>query len=186
MERQLNETTIREKAYRALVDALSPKTGLIAEQIKEQIGSMVGVWNTFIKKVWNHEFFIELPSEDGGDLNYRFPIVKEGVRRSDVSEGSSSMKDVVDVAFPIIAQMSIGKEGFPIYLDEFGGTFDAVHSENVIKLIKDLSDSRRFGYVVLISHNESVQNAFPDADIIVLDDRNIELDREYNTCVEFK
>ena len=91
----------------------------------------------------------------------------DGTFRDDISKGSSSMKAIVNTTFSILAHYSFGLSGYPVYLDEFDGTFDGVHSDNVIKLVKDLADSGRFNHVIIISHNEKIQKAFPTAEVLI-------------------
>lgn len=183
---QLKKASLDVKVYKTLVDVINPKTGLIAERMHAQVGSKVDGINTIIKKIWSYDFRVKMPSLEGGQLDYKFPIEVDGVVRSDISKGSGSMVHIVDTSFAALAHHSMGLEGYPIYLDEFDSTFDAVHSNNMIHMVKDLADSGRYGYVVVISHDEDIQNAFPEAEILVLDDRNLSDNKGINSHVTFK
>ena len=55
----------------------------------------------------------------------------------------------------------------------------------MVGLVRDLADSDRFNHVVVISHNETIQNAFPNAEILVLDDRNLDMNKAMNTHAKF-
>lgn len=182
---QLNKASLDVKTYKALVDTINPRTGLIAERMHAQVGSKVDGINKIIKKIWNYDFIVKMPSLEGGQLDYKFPIEVDGTVRSDISKGSGSMVHIVDTSFAALVHHSMDMEGYPIYLDEFDSTFDAVHSNNMIHMVKDLADSGRYGYVIVITHDEDIQNAFPEAEILVLDDRNLTSNKGVNTHATF-
>lgn len=186
LESQLTKITLETQAFKTLSDAMSPKSGLIADRIRIQIGSKIEGINTIINKIWNYDYKIHMPDFTSGSLDYKFPITVGKTERSDISKGSGSMKCIVDTAFMVVAHHSLQLDGYPIFLDEFDAPFDGVHTENMIALIKDLADSGRYAHVVVISHDESIQNAFPDAEVLVLDDRNLSADLEVNTHATFK
>lgn len=174
LEKQFDKARVEQKAFKLLVDTMDPKTGLIADQIKLQIGTIVDGMNRIIEKIWSYPLKILMPENDDGKLDYKFPILVNGKRRSDVSEGSSSMRVIVNSTFSILTHYSLGLQGYNVHLDEFDGTFDGAHTENVIGIIKELAESGKFGHVIVVSHDDRVQNAFPTADTIVLDKRNLE------------
>lgn len=182
---QLDKTNLDVEAYKSMVDAINPRTGLIAERMYAQIGSKIEGINTIISKVWNYDFTVKMPDITSGRLDYRFPILSAGTERSDISKGSGSMRDIVDTAFAILVHHSLKLDGFPIYLDEFDSPFDGVHTSNMVSMVKDLADSGRYGHVVVISHDENIQAAFPDAEVLVLDDRNLDSNKTVNTHVTF-
>lgn len=185
LEVQLEKNKVEEEAYRLLTDAMSPKTGLIAEQIVQQIGALVSGVNQMIKRVWGYPLYIEMAEIDGNDLDYKFPMRVEDVFRKDISEGSDSMMEIVNRAFVVTGYYSLDLTDYPLFLDEPGRTFDGVHSKNLIPLIKDLGDSDRFCQVIIISHDQDCQTAFPNSETIILDDRNIQYPHPYNEHVEF-
>lgn len=185
LKNQLDLANLNVDTYKAMVDAINPKSGLIAERMHFQIGSKIDGINKIISKIWNYDFVVKMPDVESGNLDYRFPIVAEGQERADIRLGSGSMRDIVDTAFAILVHHSLELEGYPIYLDEFDSPFDGVHTNNMVHMVKDLADSGRYSHVVVISHDESIQNAFPDAEILVLDDRNLDTNTRTNTHVEF-
>ncbi len=174
LEKQLVKAKLEQKAYKLLVATMDPKTGFIAEQIKLQIGTIVDGMNKIIEKIWSYPLKILMPGNDDGKLDYKFPILVNGKRRNDISEGSSSMKVIVNSTFSILAHYSLGLEGYNVHLDEFDGTFDGAHTENVIGIIRELAESGKFGHVIVVSHDDKVQQAFPTADTVILDTRNLE------------
>lgn len=186
LEQQLEKKLIEQAAYKHLTDAMSPKTGLIAEQITAQIGAIVGGVNQMIKRVWQHPLFIQMPEREGGDLDYKFPIVDENRLRRDIADGSDSMLEIVNRAFVLTLYYCLNMTGYPLFLDEPGRTFDETHAQNLIPLIKDLVDSDRFSQILIISHDSDTQRAFPDSEVIIIDDRNINYPHPYNEHVEFE
>lgn len=185
-EAQLAIAEKNVESYKTLVDVINPKTGLIAERMHAQIGAKIEGINRIISKIWNYDFIVKMPDVEMGSLDYRFPIVAGGKERSDISKGSGSMRDIVDTAFAILVHHSLDLTGYPIYLDEFDSPFDGVHTSNMVSMVKDLSDSGRYSHVVVISHDENIQSAFPDAEILVLDDRNLDNLAHTNTHVTFQ
>ncbi len=186
LKNQLDKANLNVDSYKAMVDAINPKNGLIAERMHAQIGSKVDGINKIISKIWNYDFVVKMPDVESGNLDYRFPIVAEGQERADIRLGSGSMRDIVDTAFAILVHHSLELTGYPIYLDEFDSPFDGVHTNNMVHMVKDLADTGRYSHVVVISHDENIQNAFPDAEILVLDDRNLDSSTKTNTHVEFR
>lgn len=186
LEQQLEKKLIEQSAYKHLTDAMSPKTGLIAEQITAQIGAIVGGVNQMLKRVWNHPMYIQMPEREGVDLDYKFPIIDENRPRKDIADGSDSMLEIVNRAFVLTLYYSLNMTGFPLFLDEPGRTFDETHAHNLIPLIKDLVDSDRFSQILIISHDPDNQRAFPNSETIIIDDRNINYPHPYNEHVEFE
>lgn len=186
LELQLEKKLIEQQAYKHLTDAMSPKTGLIAEQITAQIGAIVGGVNSMIKRVWQHPLFIQMPEREGTDLDYKFPIVDETRHRKDIADGSDSMLEIVNRAFVLTLYYCLNMTGYPLFLDEPGRTFDEAHAHNLIPLVKDLVDSDRFSQILIISHDSDNQRAFPDSEVIIICDRNINYPHRYNEHVEFE
>lgn len=185
LTRQLNKIDLDVASYKMLADAMSPRSGLIADRIRSQASAQVTGINQIIDKIWNYDFRMEMPADTSGLLDYKFPMTVAGVTRSDIKDGSGSMRHIIDTAFALLAHYSLNLVGYPIFLDEFDSTFDGVHSENMVGLVRDLAESGRFNHVVVISHNETIQNAFPTADILVLDDRNLDMNKDINTHASF-
>lgn len=185
LEVQLEKAKIEFEAYDKLVDVMCPKSGLIAEQLSAQLGALIGGMNQMIQRVWSYPLHIEVGDFEQNDLDYKFPIVADGIKRKDVAAGSDSLKEIVNRTFVIVSYFCLDLTDYPLYLDEPGRTFDAAHSHNLIPMIKDLTDSSRFSQIFLISHDSDTQIAFPNSQTIILDDRNINYPHIYNAHVEF-
>lgn len=185
-EAVLNELTTQiallekqEAAYKEVAKALSPVDGLIAEGMLGFIRHYVDAMNALIERVWSYPLRVKDCSleEDTAELNYKFPMeVGHNVDPvPDVSKGSSGMKDIVNMAFKVVAMHKAGLSGYPLVLDEFGRAFDEEHREAAMRAIKHIIDSLGFSQIFMISHYESCWGAFDNAQICVLDKRNITL-----------
>lgn len=176
---------IRLEATKALVDALCPKTGLIAEQITLQLSGIISGVNQMIQRVWGYPLYILPGIEAGDELKYKFPLIVDDKERPDVANGSGASVDIIDIAFVLTGYICMNLNEYPLWIDELGATFDEVHRHNLIPLMKDLIDSERFSQVLIISHSLDGQTAFPNSETIILDDRNINYPHQYNRHVEF-
>lgn len=187
LEVALEKAKLDELCYKRLIDELSPKDGMIAERITHQINSLVVDMNAVIDQIWGYPLVILPCGLDGEDLDYMFPMYVGSVDnpKKDVSQGSLSMKSIINLAFRLVAYRRLHLSDFPLYLDEVGNDFDPVHKHNMIPAIKDLVDDVQFSQVIMISHFLDAQLAFPGAEVIILDDSHVQFDRPYNQHVEF-
>jgi recombinational DNA repair ATPase RecF len=174
------------KAHEALADALSPTDGLIAEGMLGFIRHYVARMNALIAKVWTYRMVVHDCSteEESAELNYKFPITIAGNSEptEDVGKGSSGQQEMVDLAFRIVAAQCLRLDRGPLSLDEFGKTFDESHREAATNVISQLMDQLSFSQLFMISHYESCYGAFYNAQITVVDKRNITVpaNRTYN------
>lgn len=186
LKKQIADLEHAEKAYKALADALSPTDGLIAEGMLGFIRNYVARMNALIAKVWTYRMEVKDCSteEDSAELNYKFPLVIVGNPEptEDVSKGSSGQQEMVDLAFRIVAAQCLGLDKGPLSLDEFGKTFDESHREAATNVVRQLIEQLSFSQLFMISHYESCYGAFYNAQITVVDKRNITLpaNRKYN------
>ena len=181
----------REKSLQALLRALSPTEGLIAEGMLGFIRHFIEQMNEFVSKIWSYEFEImscEVSSSESVDLNYRFPIKVPGriKPRKDVKEGSSGMTEITDLAFRYVAMQYLGLGGHPIYLDEFGRTFDQAHKAASVNVIKAMADQNIFPQVFLISHDHGQYGALANCEVMVLNPLNVStpMGTKFNLHVE--
>jgi ABC-type molybdenum transport system ATPase subunit/photorepair protein PhrA len=83
----------------------------------------------------------------------------------------------------LVVYKFLGLEGYPLYLDELGRTFDEVHRLNLTLALKDLMDDETYSQVFFISHSFESQNSYPNSQIAVIDDSHVSLKRAYNEHV---
>jgi hypothetical protein len=175
-----------EKAFKALADALSPTDGLIAEGMLGFIRNFVARWNALIAKIWTYRMEVHDCSteEESAELNYKFPVTTPNLPKptGDVNETSSGQKEMLDLGFRVVAAQCLGLDKGPLSLDEFGKTFDEAHQSAATQVILQLLEQLNFSQLFMISHYESCYGAFYNAQITVMDKRNITVpaNRKFN------
>lgn len=169
-----------ERVYATLANALSPKSGLIAENIVGFINDFIASMNRVIAEVWAHPLeLIPLSFEDGEevDLDYKFPFVvgEARSRRDDLCQGSLGMEYIFDIAFKLTAMQSLGLKGYPIFLDEFGGNLDDAHKEASVHMIDTIMSGYDISQMFMVSHNVSSYGAFVNSETFVLCNKNLKV-----------
>jgi len=71
----------------------------------------------------------------------------------------------------------------PLYLDEFGSTFDEQHRQNLIPFVNRMLELGQVEQIFFISHFNSTHGAFNQAEVCVLDPTNITVPKTYNQHV---
>lgn len=172
--------------HEAMETALNPQDGLIAEGLLGFIKRFIAKMNGLIATIWTYPLLIH-PSkfndgESTDELSYRFPITVGMNKRvgKDASLGSEGIKEVIDLAFKMIAMHSLGLKGYPLYLDEFGRTFDAKHRENALKLIERLAQEYVEDQIFMVSHYYMEYSVIQGVSYCVLSDENIVLTQGVN------
>lgn len=175
-------------AMKLVVSSLSPVEGLIAEGLLGSMRSFVKKLNVVISSIWTYGMEVHacsLEADGSMDLDYKFPVTIESDYSGmgevnlndkpieDVGLCSSGMKEVIDLAFKIVAMHYLGLETAPLILDEFGITFDVQHRINATHTIKNLMDQLSFSQLWLVSHYEESYTSFTNAQICVLSATNI-------------
>ena len=169
--KDIDEYKERVKVIGHMLDALSPSDGIIARSINSFLNIFIKEMNHIINSVWSYEMTI-LPcdvSEDD-DLDYKFKVkVNNDEVIEDVSRLSSSMQEIVDLAYKIVFMKYMGLSDSPLILDEFGRTMDATHRDTAYNII-DRVFSSNFNQIFLVSHFESMYGRFVNADLVQLED----------------
>ena len=169
--KDIDEYKERAKVISHMLDALSPSDGIIARSINSFLNIFIKEMNHIINSVWSYEMTI-LPcdvSEDD-DLDYKFKVkVNNDEVIEDVSRLSSSMQEIVDLAYKIVFMKYMGLSDSPLILDEFGRTMDATHRDTAYNII-DRVFSSNFNQIFLVSHFESMYGRFVNADLVQLED----------------
>lgn len=182
---QLDDLTLEHVALGVLVKELSPKEGFIAEQIRGFITCFVAQINSIIASVWSYGLEVLPCHDEDGTLDYRFPMRcgEDGLVVNDVTQGSTSQVDMVDFAFRQTVMLYLGLEGYPLFVDELGASFDEAHRPSVNQFVSRLMDTERYSQVFLISHYVAGWGSFANAEYLVLDSRNIAVPDPHNTHV---
>ena len=186
IQAKLAEYKSKEKVLKLMVKELSPTEGLIAKSINSFLNVFINEMNYIINSVWSYDMKLlpcEVTSED--DLDYKFQVyVDNNETISDVSLLSSSMKEIVDLAFKIVFLKYMDLTDSPLILDEFGRTMDPGHRVSAYNTIDNLL-SNKFNQIFMVSHFTSMYGRFKNSDIIVLDPNNMDIeDMRYNEVIK--
>lgn len=173
----LEEYKNAEHVLKLMLKELSPSEGLIAKSMNSFINSFIQEMNDIINSIWSYSMEI-LPCEltEENDLNYKFQVlVNNDEVIEDISKLSSSMQEIVNLAFRILLCRYLDLKEVPLYLDEFGSTFDSKHRVTAYRVIDKIISSD-FKQIFMICHYESLYGSLQNADFNVLNNDNIELD----------
>jgi hypothetical protein len=182
--KRLDEYNKKEKVLKVLLKELSPNEGLIAKSINSFLNVFINDINKLINTVWSYDMYL-LPCEvgEGNDLDYKFRVRVNGAETiEDISKTSSSMQEMIDLAFKIVFMKYAGLQEAPLILDEFGRTFDAEHRVSAYATI-DKIIANKFSQLFIVSHYESLYGRFNNVDINILNSDGVDTDtiNEYNT-----
>ena len=180
LEKQVNTLSNELKVWDAVLDALNPTDGLIAEGLLGYIKIFLARMNGLIASIWTYPLIIhpsKMSEESETELSYRFPMTV-GISdkpKNDVNQGSDGICEVIDLAFRMVAMKALGLKGYPLYLDEFGRTFDNKHRENALRLVERLSEEFIEDQIFMVSHSFMEYSVLNDVAFCVLSEDNIVL-----------
>lgn len=174
-------------AWKMLEEAMSPKTGLIADQLLGFMHSFTESLNDIIERVWTHELKVIPCSGDAANLDYKFAMQVDGSSHlvPDIAVGSTGQVDIINFAFVLLTMTYLGLLDFPLYADELGSSFDEEHRENLQRFLKTLLETNNCSQLWMISHAYAVQNSLGACEVCVVDKTNITVPSRYNEHVEF-
>jgi len=190
LQRQIEGLTSKVEEFKAVLAALSPTEGLIAEGMLGFIKVFVAKMNHLIGKTWSYPLEVVpcgLNSEGSVDLDYKFPLISEASNRPvpDVVVGSRGMKEIVNLVFRVVALQYLGLADVPLYLDEFASALDSSHRRSSVDLIKMMMTQMSFSQMFMVSHDFSQYGALSDVEVCALTEDNIVLPPKYNEHVSF-
>lgn len=169
--KNIEEYKKKEEVLSTMLKVLSPSDGIIAKSINSFLNIFIQEMNHIINSVWSYEMVI-LPCDitEDNDLDYKFKVkVNNDEVIEDVSKLSSSMQEIVDLAYKIVFMKYMHISDTPLILDEFGRTMDATHRDTAYNII-DRIFSTNFDQIFLVSHFESMYGRFVNADIVQLEE----------------
>lgn len=173
---EINALEARVEAYKLVLKELSPEEGVIAEGLFGYMKLFVRKWNRFIANVWTYPLVVQPCSSEEGklELNYKFPIMVNDSRgiRDDVSKGSSSMREIIDLGFVVGYLKTMGLENGQLFLDEFGSAMDPIHKQQTVRMINSIVENEKFSQIFLISHDVSQYSAMDNAQVCILHEAN--------------
>jgi Fe-S cluster assembly ATPase SufC len=189
IEKQILEFQEQSEIYKIMLKELSPSEGLIAKGLINFINHFVLQMNSYIGKIWLYPLEIQpiFQMDDELELDYKFQLkVNDKAVISDVSLGSSAMKEVIDLAFIKVSLKYLKLEKTPLFLDEFSVNMDSAHRKSAFNTVTDLMTNSDHSQVFLISHYEDSYGSIANADVTVLCSNNVVIPKGcgYNNCVQ--
>ena len=175
-----------------MLKSLSPTDGLIAKGLIGFMNSFMNQMNSFISKIWLYDLKVEpcLPvdSESIG-LTYNFPVSINGeVVSPDVAKTSKGMKEILNLAFRLVAMKYLNMSDYILVLDEFSTNMDEAHKRSAFNAISTIMAYSEFEHLFIVSHYYQSYGSIKNADICVLCDANITIpkDVDYNKHIVMK
>lgn len=185
LQKDLQDLQDQQIAVSHAIDALSPTDGLIAKGLLGFINQLVEDMNKFIESIWLYPLEIQACETEAGEnfeLDYKFKMkVGDSDPISDISKGSLSQIDVVDLAFKIVARHYLGLQEEPVYLDEFGSSLDPAHRQSAFRAIGKLAEFTDIPQIFVVSHLEDCYQSLKHTDTVVLCSQNLNLPK--NTII---
>ena len=189
LESQLEHLKKRKDVLSCAVEILSPSEGLIAKGITGFINHFIKQMNGFIKNIWSYTLeLVPITPDEDLDLNYKFELKIGDLSKSpDISRLSNGQKEIIDLAFRVVAAQYLGLSHAPLYLDEFGASFDKEHRQAVAEMMHGLTTTSTFSQIFIISHYEEMYGSFKNTDITVFHDPKFEstADSAFNKVTTF-
>lgn len=182
----IEQMQVEERIALQLAADLSPTDGLIAEGLLGSIRHTVGEMNTIIRKIWSYSLEVQacgIDTEDGAELDYRFPMLVDGEPVDDVGDGSTGQQEIINLAFRIVAMCRLKLQEPDLYLDEFGSGFDEAHRKSAAFAIQTLAEQQLFSRILMVSHNYEQHGHLSQCETTVLDATNITVPAVYNQHV---
>lgn len=186
---KLVEYLTKEKLLNIVLKELSPAEGIIAKSMNSFLGIFINEMNYIINTVWSYRMEL-LPCEisEENDLDYKFRVlVDDSEMIEDVSKLSTSMQEIVNLAYRIVFIKYLNVQDVPLFLDEFGRTMDTAHQISAYNTIEQIM-ADNFVQIFIVSHFESMYGRFSNADISILDTNNIDIGgiNLYNTVLKIE
>lgn len=182
LENEVNSSKEVASDLNLLIKALSPNGGLLGKYLMGFMQGVVSYVNAYIGEVWTYPMEVMPSKLEKDELDYNFPLnVSNGaVIADDISLGSDSQLEIVNFSFCQAVRKFLGFDDYPMFLDEFGRTFDEQHRANLIPFISRLIENGAVSHIFYISHFVSTHGAFNNAEYLVLDPTNITVPVQYN------
>jgi hypothetical protein len=163
------------EALLLLVRELSPKEGEIAERMHAFMRGWVNSLNFTLRQVWSYDLEVLPCNFESGDLSYRFPVFLGGNNQTtpDVSETSTSIGQILDFAFRQTYVRYMGFKDIALFVDELDANLDDTHRVKLFPYLVRLMDGEHYSQLFMISHYQAGWSVFPEAEYVVIDDRNL-------------
>ena len=155
------------------------------------INAFIKQMNIFIRKVWLYPLVIQpctMEEDSSVDLDYKFPMVvnNDKLPIPDVSKGSRSIEEIINLAFRLTAMQYLDLGSAPVILDEFASSFDEAHRTSAMEVIRSIMERQSFSQLFMVNHYEGTYGALVNAQVSVICGENITLPKDmvYNQYTE--
>lgn len=179
-KRDIARLSEEEELLQEMAGILSPKTGIIAEQMEGFLGEFVGHINKIISLIWSYPIDVCVPKLDNGKMEYRFPVNIMGETSGDISETSEGQAGLINLAFSLIMISYSSLDNYPLYLDEIGREFDEAHRITFMRYIRSLVSAGSLEQILMISHSAVEYGDSNNINYVVLSKDNISLPKYAN------
>lgn len=165
---KLLEKSERDKLiYEAMEFGLSPITGFPYQQLIKHLNVMIRNVNVLINQIWSYPLqIVELDPKEPFD--YTFQILAKDELVPDISNLSKGQMAVVDIAWMIVAILTMGLTKYPVFLDECSDGLDPVHSQRLLEWLKEIADEKYVNQMFIINHDAALYSGFSDAETLCL------------------
>lgn len=136
--------------------------------------------NLILKSVWTIPLELELLSLES-NLNYEFYVLGDNGSRREMDQCSDGENEIITLAINLALRIVLEHLNIPLCLDEPGKTFDDLHKDNLLNLLKKLLEDKIISQLFMTSHTALIHEGFMDSETIVLREDNIVLPQVYNT-----
>jgi len=172
------------KEYALIEKALSPSVGIPKPNMIEFINNIIDDMNYYLSRIMQLDTIrIKTIDTNTPSVNYLFPVTRNDSLIPDISTCSKSQKSVIDLCFNLSLYKQLGlNNNYPLLLDEPDDGFSEGNRTRLLVLLSDLVDEGHIHQLVIISHFASMLSGFEKSSIVCLNEENILLPTEYNTC----
>lgn len=163
--------------------ALSPKTGIVGDQMKIFLDGFFGIINSVLERIY--EYDIRVVFDDNKEsLDYKFMLNIEGENKGSISEGSLGQREIINLAFTLAIMEIADLRGYPMFFDEFGTALDDAHRDNFIDFQRRLLESGQVSQIFMASHLLVMHSSLSNHQTLVLHADNLaNLPETYNQHV---
>lgn len=156
------------EAAKLSAEELSPKTGVIAEQLFGFISAFLDDVMEICNNIWTYHVEIYPGKDSASSLTYLFPVEfnYSSTQSEDIAKTSEGQYSLINFAIKVTCLRYLGYSNAPIYLDEPDGDIHPVHKVKMMNFIRALVEEEVFSQVFMISHHESGWGALPYPDLV--------------------
>ena len=154
--------------YKELEKSLSPKTGVPFKYMVKYLNQVIEFVNSLLAEVWTYEIEI-CPLPDDKPLTFEFPWMDKGVIRPDIKKASTGQREIMDTLISLTFLYFLSdEEKYPVFFDETGKSFDPVHQQNFVNLVKTLIPRGFVSQIFMVSHFANMYGDLPNSATITM------------------